>query len=298
MGVANALNEITLVLFTTLAPSGIVACLIMCGMLLPDRLPEGCRAALNKYLAVPIVVTLVGLVASATHLGNPGNALYVLTGVGRSPLSNEVFAGVVFLGLAGGYWLYSFSITRRVLLERMWIVLIMVSGACFLAAIALAYHVDTIVTWVNATVPVNLVLNGLVGGPLLALVSFSASDRSGQGGSADRLNLRVMRLCVLASAIALAANVAGYAVQGFTTLQLANSTVSAGELAGHYPLMVVLFAVLCAAGILVDASALKAAGSRGLPVSQAVLASALALAGIFVMRFAFYMLHMTVGISF
>ena len=45
---------------------------------------------------------MVGLVASATHLGNPANALYVFLGVGRSPLSTEVFCAVVFLALGGG----------------------------------------------------------------------------------------------------------------------------------------------------------------------------------------------------
>ena len=51
---------------------------------------------------------MVGLVASATHLGNPSNALYVFLGVGRSPLSTEVFFAVVFLALAGLYWLVRF----------------------------------------------------------------------------------------------------------------------------------------------------------------------------------------------
>ncbi|MFR1640267.1 MAG: DmsC/YnfH family molybdoenzyme membrane anchor subunit [Eggerthellaceae bacterium] len=44
--------------------------------------------------------------AASTHLGNPANALFVFLGVGRSPLSNEVFCAVVFLPLAGVYWLY------------------------------------------------------------------------------------------------------------------------------------------------------------------------------------------------
>ena len=57
---------------------------------------------------------MVGLVASATHLGNPANALYVFTGVGRCPLSTEVFAAVIFLALAGVYLLYSFVEHPRV----------------------------------------------------------------------------------------------------------------------------------------------------------------------------------------
>ena len=36
---------------------------------------------------------------------------------------------------------------------------------------------------------------------------------------------------------------------------------------------------------------------RGISVASAAIASALVFAGIFVMRFSFYMMHMTVGIS-
>ena len=52
----------------------------------------------------------------------------MLAGVGRSPLSNEVLSGAVFFGLAGSYWLYSFSEKRHVLLERVWIALFNLSG--------------------------------------------------------------------------------------------------------------------------------------------------------------------------
>lgn len=54
------------------------------------HLDEKGRARLAHATVIPLLVSMVGLVASATHLGTPANALYVLTGVGRSPLSNEV----------------------------------------------------------------------------------------------------------------------------------------------------------------------------------------------------------------
>lgn len=303
LGVANALNEITLVLFTTLAPSGAVACFIIGAVLLSGRISDGFRAALDKFLALPILVALVGLVASATHLGNPGNALYVLAGAGRSPLSNEVLAGVVFFGLVGSYWLYSFSQTRRVALGRAWTVLFMAAALAFLAGIAFAYQVDTIVTWANPAVPVNLVLNALVGGPLVALVALSAAQRAARGegaddGHGDAIVSRLARGCLAVSAGALVANVVGYAVEGASTLGLSNSLVSAAQLVGHYPAMVALFAVLCAAGVVVAFAAYRRSGRRVPGVPAVALSAFLALCGIFVMRFAFYMSHMTVGVAF
>ena len=104
-GFSIAFSEITLVLFTTLAPSGSVAYLLMGLPVLAGRATGEAAQRLNHFSCVPLGITMVGLIASATHLGNPANALYVFTGVGRSPLSTEVFFAVVFLMLAGVYWL-------------------------------------------------------------------------------------------------------------------------------------------------------------------------------------------------
>ncbi len=117
-GFSVALSEITLVLFTTLAPSGAVAYLLMSLPVLSGRAAGDTARRLNQLTCLPLLVAMVGLVASATHLGNPANALYVFTGVGRSPLSTEVFAAVIFLALAGVYWLYSFAEHPRVGLQR------------------------------------------------------------------------------------------------------------------------------------------------------------------------------------
>lgn len=89
-GFDTAFGEVTLVLFTTLAPSGAVALAIVAAVLLFAKLGDDVRARINKFMCIPLVVTMVGLIASATHLGNPANALYVFMHVGSSPLSNEV----------------------------------------------------------------------------------------------------------------------------------------------------------------------------------------------------------------
>ena len=72
--------------------------------------------------------------------GNPANALYVFTGVGRSPLSTEVFAAVIFLALAGVYWLYSFAEHPRVGLQRGLLAAIDVAIVAFVSSVAFAYN--------------------------------------------------------------------------------------------------------------------------------------------------------------
>ena len=89
-GFDTALGEVTLVLFTTLAPSGAIALVLVAAVLLFSKLESTMRARISTFMCIPLVVTMVGLVASATHLGNPANALYVFLHFGSSPLSNEV----------------------------------------------------------------------------------------------------------------------------------------------------------------------------------------------------------------
>lgn len=146
-GFATAFSKITLVLFTTLAPSGAVAYALMSFPIIRGRLSDDAHRRIDKALCIPLIVSLVGLVASATHLGNPANALYVFMGVGRSPLSNEVFSAVIFLAFSGVYWLYSFAVKPRRLLQRLLAVGACVSAIACITAIAFAYSADTIVTW-------------------------------------------------------------------------------------------------------------------------------------------------------
>ncbi|MFR7737302.1 MAG: dimethyl sulfoxide reductase anchor subunit family protein, partial [Eggerthella lenta] len=166
-GFATALNEITLVLFTTLAPSGAVAYVIMGMAALRAQGDE--RKRLSGALLIPFLVTLVGLVASATHLGNPDNALYVFSRVGASPLSNEVCAAVLFLGISGLHWLYQFAEHARQRVLNVLLGAAMVASLAFLISVAFAYASRTVVTWDTPFVPVALCLNALVGGPVLTL---------------------------------------------------------------------------------------------------------------------------------
>lgn len=310
-GFAIAFGEITLVLFTTLAPSGAVAYLIMGLPVLFGRADGAAARCLNKLTCLPLVVTMVGLVASATHLGNPSNALYVFTGVGRSPLSTEVVCAVIFLALAGVYWLYSFAETPRRWLQRAMLLAIDGAIVAFVTAVAWAYDVGTIITWSLPLVPVALLLNSLAGGPIIALLGFALARFPVGRGAAVLTGV---------SAAALVANTAVYVVLGVELAPLANELASVAQLVPVYPAWVSSFAVLGAAGIAVAWRACRAAGrpAGGRPATTAAsealsdtkaskaprrtvillaAATALVLAGIFAMRFVFYMTHLTVGLG-
>lgn len=291
-GFDTALGEITLVLFTTLAPSGVVALMFMGLPIVRGGLPEQSRCRINQCLWIPLVASMVGLVASATHLGNPANALYVFLGVGRSPLSTEVFCAVVFLALSGMYWLYTFVEHPRAALQRIWMMGIMVAGVVFVTAVALAYSAETIVSWNTVYVPINLWLNALVGGPILAIVGLRAARYL-------PVEARYGRVLIGAALAAFVVNVVGYVLQGAALPLIENAFATAADLVPGYGIMVALFAALVLAGVGIDAWALFGArkGLGCLCITHAATASVLVLSGIFIMRFAFYMMHMTVGLS-
>lgn len=287
-GVEAALNEITLVFFTTLAPTGVVAFMLMCLPSLAGRAIGEERVRLDRLTYIPIVVALVGLVASATHLGNPANALYVVLGVGRSPLSNEVVCGVVFFGLAGAYWLTSFSEHSRPRLRRAALVPLMVAGVLFVTAIALAYDADTILTWHSPYVPATLWMNALVGGPLLAVLGLCAAKSPQASGGFGRA-------LVIVSALAWVASVALYVLQGLALGGIENHMTSAAALVPGFMVFVAAYAVLSLAGVAGMAAMVR--GRMHATVACMAAFTAVALIAIFIMRFAFYMMHLTVGLG-
>lgn len=288
-GFGTALDEITLVLFTTLAPSSIFALMCVALYLLTVNTDAQRRQRVNKMLVLPLTASTVGLVASATHLGNPANALYVLLGVGRSPLSTEVFITVAFLMLAGLYWLYSFAKHTSQGLQRVWLGLILAAGVLAITVIAFAYNSRTIVSWFTVYVPLNLWLNALVGGSLLALLTLQAA------GETHIATNRFTRVMLMVSGFALLGNTVSLVLQNLELPHIENAFVTAAELVPAYGMLIAVFFVLCAFGLGIYVASVR--NARMPRLRWGITACALSLAGIFITRFAFYMMHMTVGLG-
>lgn len=319
LGLQTALHEITLVFFTTLAPSGALAFALMALPLVVGWVSKDIWAKFNKFLCVPLLVSMVGLVASATHLGNPSNALYIFLGVGQSPLSNEVFFAIVFLALGGLYWLYSFALKPNVTLSRIWLSVASIAAIGFIVAVSYAYDARTVITWLLPTGPLSVVANALLGGPLIALACFAWI---GQAGIAQKYQHILLILAVGLVVV----NAGIYAVQWFGLEGLENSRVSATSLVPHYWLYWGAFVVLEAVAVTLAVMAQRVQSKKAttdttaesedfcaevtMAIAQAkmrqfwarcavklTLAAIVSLSGIFIMRFVFYMMHMTVGLG-
>ena len=281
-----ALDEITLAIFTALAPSGAFACLIIATVLLRDVKRGKSTQTLRLFLVGPMAISLIGLVFSATHLGNPDNALYAFASIGRSPLSNEVAAAVVFLATTGIFWIYGFAEKSRPILDTFLLVCIILSSILFITAVSMAYSVDTIPTWNLKSVPASLWLNALLGGPSLALVTFKLAD--------DERFQKTRKKILLAQTIAAVGNIVVYIIH-LRGLMLTSNAVSSGlDLVPMYPLAIALFAILAAVSVFITAYANRT--EKGVCFYMA--SSVCIFLGIALMRFLFYMSHMTVGFGF
>ena len=294
----TALSEITLVLFTTIAPAGAVGymAMIVASFCSSD---ESAARRIERYLVVPLVFAISGLIASATHLGTPANALYVITGIGRSPLSNEVAAAVAFLAFGGVYWFLAFRDEVAPILRRILAVAVITAGVAFVSMIAFAYSVNTVPTWDLPTVPIMLCFAALASGPF---VGFLGIEASGAGASG-----LFRRACLAVAAVSAAANLVVLVIEMGMLSGVATTVQAAKDLVPWFPGVAVAFA-LCEAAALVLAVlaprfSLKGqeGGATGsatrAPGSVIVLSAAalLSLAGCFAVRFAFYAMHMTSG---
>ena len=286
----TALNEITLVLFTTIAPAGVMGYLTMALAIVLSR-DEERAGAISRYLVVPLVLAISALIASATHLGTPANALYVITGIGRSPLSNEVVAAVAFLALGGVYWILSFRDDLRRPFRVAWLAATAAAGFVFVGYIAVAYSVPSVPTWNLPTAPLTLWLNALSSGPLVGLFGLLLARQEPNRGMAAAVNAAVLGM------------------QWQELPGIVTTTTRAVDLVPAMPLAIGAYAACEAVAVALGGiGALRrvigtgddpfAAAQRARIVRLALTGASalLTLAACFAVRFTFYALHMTLGV--
>jgi anaerobic dimethyl sulfoxide reductase subunit C (anchor subunit) len=277
---------IALSLFTVLAPAGAIAFVSMAVMIVRQRERTAETEKLEHYLIAPLAVCMVGLIASATHLGTPSNALYVLTGWGRSPLSNEVVSALGFLLTAGMYWLASFSNRIPFWAAKVWLIAASVAAFWLISMISVVYSIPTILTWNSALVPYGLWSIAFATGPLLGVASLVFSGIT--------VSPSYLKLLLGISVVGLIAGMVVFGMQNAELAGLRDSFTTADTLVPHYGLLIVAYGVLGALGIALAAAPLMR--KRRLTLGLALMGAVLMLLGAGIIRVSFYALHMTVGL--
>lgn len=290
----TALMEIALVVFTALAPAGALAYMALALACVFGPAAFDSRKV-QRHLVIPLMVAIVALVAAATHLGTPANALYVMNGVGRSPLSNEVISVAVFLAIGGWTWIVSFSNKPIDGLLRVGCALAAIAALVSVHFISMAYAVDTIPTWNAKYVPMTMWLGGLSAASPLVLVSIAFARIVPSNA--------VVRACLVLTAAAAVAN-AVLLMIGLSGFEAIHTTVNnAAELARWSKPGALVYLILegCAVvGIVIAIEPMRhvASTNRSHRLAVALLGASCicVFAANFVMRFAFYSTYMTVGL--
>lgn len=279
--------ELPLALFTTLAPIGAGAFIALAVAFFTTKFSDEQLKKIDRMTAIPVVVLVAGFICAFFHLASPMHAFGVFAGLGASPLSNELLAGVVFAVLAIVYWIVALAGKLGEGARKGFAAVVAVMAIVFACFTGAAYMMETIASWNTPMVPVAVLGFSLLGGVslgVLVLALSGALEDAAKGG------FKMAALAVLV--VGLVLGVAGLMVQVMSVSGMGNALVDGADLvaAASAPMWigVVCMVVAAAAAFM----ALRSSKSTALAAAAPVLA----IVGVFAARLAFYAVQLSVGL--
>lgn len=277
----------SLAVFTALAPAGAVAFFCVAAFLFARRnLEQGLRDRLSHLLCIPLAVVWVGFIASATHLGTPANALHVVSGIGRSPLSNEVAAAALFLFFSGVYWMYTYKASYARTFANVLLAAAAVMSVALVAFTSVAYSIATVPSWNTWLTPVNLWLSALTAGPALAAFVLHIA----------RCDARLWPYALLTIALAALAAGSCFLLAHAQFLEgVTNNVTTAAALVPGYGASIALHACIGAAGLGFQVFGMRMRTSFWRGAVFSAIGCAFVFAAVLLTRLPFYEAYISVG---
>ena len=177
--------ELPLALFTTLAPVGAGAFIALAVAFFTTKFSDEQLKKIDRMTTIPVVVLVAGFICAFFHLASPMHAFGVFAGVGASPLSNELLAGVVFAVLAIVYWIVALAGKLGEGARKGFAAVVAVMAIVFACFTGAAYMMETIASWNTPMVPVAVLGFSLLGGiclGVLVLALSGALEDAAKGG--------------------------------------------------------------------------------------------------------------------
>ena len=279
--------ELPLALFTTLAPVGAGAFIALAVAFFTTKFSDEQLKKIDRMTTIPVVVLVAGFICAFFHLASPMHAFGVFAGVGASPLSNELLAGVVFAVLAIVYWIVALAGKLGEGARKGFSAVVAVMAVVFACFTGAAYMMETIASWNTPMVPVAVLGFSLLGGiclGVLVLALSGALEDAAKGG------FKMAALAVLI--VGLVLGVAGLLVQVMSVSGMGNALVDGADLvaAASAPMWI---GVVC---MVVAAAAAFMALRNTKSTALAAAAPVLAVVGVFAARLAFYAVQLSVGL--
>lgn len=279
--------ELPLALFTTLAPIGAGAFIALAVAFFTTKFSDEQLKKIDRMTTIPVVVLVAGFICAFFHLASPMHAFGVFAGLGASPLSNELLAGVVFAVLAIVYWIVALAGKLGEGARKGFAAVVAVTAVVFACFTGAAYMMETIASWNTPMVPVAVLGFSLLGGVslgVLVLALSGALEDAAKGG------FKMAALVVLV--IGLVLGVAGLLVQVMSVSGMGNALVDGADLvaAASAPMWI---GVVC---MVVAAASAFMALRNSKSMALAAAAPVLAIVGVFAARLAFYAVQLSVGL--
>ena len=279
--------ELPLALFTTLAPVGAGAFIALAVAFFTTKFSDEQLKKIDRMTTIPVVVLVAGFICAFFHLASPMHAFGVFAGLGASPLSNELLAGVVFAVLAIVYWIVALAGKLGEGARKGFAAVVAVMAVVFACFTGAAYMMETIASWNTPMVPVAVLGFSLLGGiclGVLVLALSGALEDAAKGG------FKMAALAVLI--VGLVLGVAGLLVQVMSVSGMGNALVDGADLvaAASAPMWIGMVCMVVAAAAAF--MALRNTKSTALAAAAPVLA----VVGVFAARLAFYAVQLSVGL--
>lgn len=279
--------ELPLALFTTLAPVGAGAFIALAVAFFTTKFSDEQLKKIDRMTTIPVVVLVVGFICAFFHLASPMHAFGVFAGLGASPLSNELLAGVVFAVLAIVYWIVALAGKLGEGARKGFAAVVAVMAIVFACFTGAAYMMETIASWNTPMVPVAVLGFSLLGGVSLGVLVLALS-----GALEDAAKGGFKMAAPVVLIVGLVLGVAGLLVQVMSVSGMGNALVDGADLvaAASAPMWI---GVVC---MVVAAAAAFMALRNSKSTALAAAAPVLAIVGVFAARLAFYAVQLSVGL--
>lgn len=279
--------ELPLALFTTLAPIGAGAFIALAVAFFTTKFSDEQLKKIDRMTTIPVVVLVAGFICAFFHLASPMHAFGVFAGLGASPLSNELLAGVVFAVLAIVYWIVALAGKLGEGARKGFAAVVAVMAIVFACFTGAAYMMETIASWNTLMVPVAVLGFSLLGGVSLGVLVLALS-----GALEDAAKGGFKMAAPVVLVVGLVLGVAGLLVQVMSVSGMGNALVDGADLvaAASAPMWI---GVVC---MVVAAAAAFMALRNSKSTALAAAAPVLAIVGVFAARLAFYAVQLSVGL--
>ena len=279
--------ELPLALFTTLAPIGAGAFIALAVAFFTTKFSDEQLKKIDRMTTIPVVVLVAGFICAFFHLASPMHAFGVFAGLGASPLSNELLAGVVFAVLAIVYWIVALAGKLGEGARKGFAAVVAVMAVVFACFTGAAYMMETIASWNTPMVPIAVLGFSLLGGVCLGVLVLALS---GALEDAAKGGFKMAALAVLI--VGLVLGVAGLLVQVMSVSGMGNALVDGADLvaAASAPMWIGVVCMVVAA----VAAFMSLRNSKSTALAAA--APVLAVVGVFAARLAFYAVQLSVGL--